>query len=145
MSAEELAKQAADRVREVIGEAERAAEKVIREAEAEAKRIVGAAEREAHELRERTERARAALSDLVGGSRRADHHRCGDDGIARAARRGDARASGPVAGPEPAAAAAHAPSPPRRAPSLARRRHPAPGPRWPRMAAPTTRGRAWSR
>ena len=68
MSAEELAKQAADRVREVIGEAERAAEKVIREAEAEAKRIVGAAEGEAHELRERTERARAALSDLIGGS-----------------------------------------------------------------------------
>ena len=45
MGTEELAKQAADRVREVIVKAERRAEEIVREAEAEAGRIRAEAER----------------------------------------------------------------------------------------------------
>jgi cell division septum initiation protein DivIVA len=46
MSSEELAQQAADRVREVIAEAERRAAEIVREAEADAERIREAARAE---------------------------------------------------------------------------------------------------
>jgi cell division septum initiation protein DivIVA len=62
VSAEDLAKQAADRVREVVGEAERRAEQIVRDAEDEAGRIKSRAESEAQEL---VERARRALSELA--------------------------------------------------------------------------------
>jgi hypothetical protein len=63
MSAEELARQAAERVREVVVAAERKAEQIVREAEQEAAEIKQRAENEA---REKLERARQTLSDLVG-------------------------------------------------------------------------------
>ena len=49
MSTEQLAQQAADRVREVVAQAERRAEEIVREAEADAERIRGRARAEAPE------------------------------------------------------------------------------------------------
>jgi hypothetical protein len=65
VSAEDLAKQAAERVREVVAEAERRAEEIVRAAEEEAARIKERAEAEARETREKLERARQALSELT--------------------------------------------------------------------------------
>jgi hypothetical protein len=63
MDADQLAQQAAERVREVITRAEQRAAEIVREAEAEADRIRGAAERDA---RERLANARKALDQLEG-------------------------------------------------------------------------------
>jgi cell division septum initiation protein DivIVA len=63
VSAEELAKQAAERVREVVIAAEQRAEEIVRAAEEEAAQIRQRAESEA---REKLERARKALNELAG-------------------------------------------------------------------------------
>jgi cell division septum initiation protein DivIVA len=63
MSADDLARQAADHVRDVIAEAERAAAEIIERAESEAAQIRERAESEA---RDKLERARRALSELAG-------------------------------------------------------------------------------
>jgi hypothetical protein len=65
VSAEDLAKQAAERVREVVSEAERRAEEIVQAAKNEAAEIKQRAEAEARETREKLERARQALSDLT--------------------------------------------------------------------------------
>jgi hypothetical protein len=62
-NAEELARQAGDRVREVIAEAERQAAEIVERAEQEAGHIRERAEAEA---RDKLERARRALSELAG-------------------------------------------------------------------------------
>ena len=62
-NAEELAKQAGDRVREVFAEAERHAAEIVQRAEQEAVQVRERAEGEA---REKIERARRALSELAG-------------------------------------------------------------------------------
>jgi hypothetical protein len=63
VAAEELAQQAAERVREVIADAERQASEIVKRAEDEAAHIRERAESEA---REKLERARRALSELAG-------------------------------------------------------------------------------
>lgn len=63
MSGEELAQQAADRVREVIAAAERRASEIVQGAESEASQIRERAEADA---RQKLERARRALSELAG-------------------------------------------------------------------------------
>jgi hypothetical protein len=83
MDAEQLAQQAAERVRDTIAEAERRAEEIVRQAEAEASRIRGDAEGEAERIRgaaegdarRRLEDARRALDQLEGqlaGGQRAE-------------------------------------------------------------------------
>jgi hypothetical protein len=62
-TAEELAQQAADRVREVVADAERKAAEIVERAEQEASEIRQRAESEA---RDRVERARRALAELAG-------------------------------------------------------------------------------
>jgi cell division septum initiation protein DivIVA len=62
-NAEELARQAGDRVREVIADAERQAAEILERAEQEAAHIRERAEAEA---RDKLERARRALSELAG-------------------------------------------------------------------------------
>ena len=62
-NAEELARQAGERVREVIAEAERHAAEIVERAEQEAAHIRERAEAEA---RDKLERARRALSELAG-------------------------------------------------------------------------------
>ncbi len=62
-TADEMAKQAADRVREVVAEAERRAEEIVAQAESDADGIRQRAEADA---KERIERAQAALRELAG-------------------------------------------------------------------------------
>lgn len=74
MDTEQLAQQAAERVRETIAEAERRAEEIVRKAEAEAERIRGDAEGEAERIRgdaegdarRRLDEVRRALDQLEG-------------------------------------------------------------------------------
>ena len=61
MNAEDLAERAAERVREIIAEAEQRAGEIVREAEDEAERIRSRAESDAHS---RVEEARQALDEL---------------------------------------------------------------------------------
>lgn len=63
MAAEELAQKAADRVREVIADAEKQASEIVKKAEEEAAQIRERAESEA---RDKIERARRALAELAG-------------------------------------------------------------------------------
>ena len=67
MDAEDLIKQAADRVRAALDAAQERADEIVREAEAEAQRIRAKAESEA---RERLDEVREALVPARGGSRR---------------------------------------------------------------------------
>jgi hypothetical protein len=62
MSAEDLAKEAAERVREIVAEAERRAEQILRDAETDAAEIRQRADREA---REKFENVRNAIADLA--------------------------------------------------------------------------------
>jgi hypothetical protein len=61
--AEQLAQQAADRVRDVVSSAERRASEIVRDAEAEAARIRESAEADAAD---RIEKAKATLRELAG-------------------------------------------------------------------------------
>ena len=62
-TADEMGKQAADRVREVVAEAERRAEEIVAQAESDADGIRQRAEADAEE---RIERAQSALRELAG-------------------------------------------------------------------------------
>jgi hypothetical protein len=96
MDADQLAKQAADRVREVIAEAERQAEEILADARAEAERIRNQAEGQA---RERVDAARKALEQLEGDLGGAPNPLADDPQTPETAQAGPEAA---VAPPEPA-------------------------------------------
>ncbi len=96
MDPEQIADDLAERVREVIAEAQERAAKIVRQAEADAKRVREAAEAEA---RERLAEVRSALEDLQGK-------------LSGDASPGSEVEPGPVTVPEPEPPATPEPQPP---------------------------------